>query len=50
MGDVLDAFERAYGTREKAYESLVELRDGRTRAVLGPLGWQEPAPSDDQRS
>jgi ketoreductase RED1 len=50
MGDVLGAVERAYGTSEKAYENLVELRDGRARAVLGPLDWSGPAPSDGRRS
>ncbi|MFG3254538.1 3-hydroxyacyl-CoA dehydrogenase NAD-binding domain-containing protein [Streptomyces sp. NPDC048172] len=41
MGEVLDAVEETYGTGEQAYERLVERRDGRTRAVLGPLGWPE---------
>ncbi|MFJ6378400.1 3-hydroxyacyl-CoA dehydrogenase NAD-binding domain-containing protein [Kitasatospora sp. NPDC092039] len=43
MGEVLDAVERAYGTGRPAYERLVELRDGRTRAVLDPLGWTNPS-------
>lgn len=48
MGEVLDAVEQAYGTGQSAYERLVELRDGRTRAVLEPLGWTKP-PSEDGR-
>ncbi|MFF8555933.1 3-hydroxyacyl-CoA dehydrogenase NAD-binding domain-containing protein [Streptomyces sp. NPDC015501] len=48
MGEVLDAVEEAYGTGEPAYERLAELRDGRTRAVLGPLGWTEPPSGDDR--
>jgi ketoreductase RED1 len=43
MGEVLDSVEQAYGTGEPAYRRLAELRDGRTRAVLEPLGWPEPA-------
>ncbi|MGW1591349.1 3-hydroxyacyl-CoA dehydrogenase NAD-binding domain-containing protein [Streptomyces sp. NPDC002386] len=46
MGEVLDAVEEAYGTGENAYEHLVDLRDGRTRAVLGPLGWPQPPSTD----
>lgn len=49
MGEVLDAVEQAYGTGEAAYERLAALRDGRTRAVLEPLGWTEPAAGDDGR-
>lgn len=45
-GEVLDAVERAYGTGEPAYARLAALRDERTRAVLGPLGWPEPASED----
>ncbi|MGW0998856.1 3-hydroxyacyl-CoA dehydrogenase NAD-binding domain-containing protein [Streptomyces sp. NPDC002523] len=40
--EVLDKVEQAYGTGEDAYERLAGLRDGRTRAVLKPLGWPEP--------
>ncbi|MCD0485534.1 3-hydroxyacyl-CoA dehydrogenase NAD-binding domain-containing protein [Streptacidiphilus sp. ASG 303] len=40
--EVLDAVESAYGTGEDAYERLADLRDGRTRAVLEPLGWPQP--------
>ncbi|SHM23574.1 ketoreductase RED1 [Streptomyces yunnanensis] len=46
MGEVLDAVEDAYGTGESAHERLADLRDGRTRAVLKPLGWAEPASGD----
>ncbi|MFG2651276.1 3-hydroxyacyl-CoA dehydrogenase NAD-binding domain-containing protein [Streptomyces sp. NPDC048436] len=46
MGEVLDAVEQAYGTGESAYERLADLRDGRTRAVLKPLGWTDPATAD----
>ncbi|WEB38592.1 3-hydroxyacyl-CoA dehydrogenase NAD-binding domain-containing protein [Streptomyces yunnanensis] len=46
MGEVLDAVEDAYGTGESAYEHLADVRDGRTRAVLKPLGWTEPASGD----
>nr|WP_168720709.1 3-hydroxyacyl-CoA dehydrogenase NAD-binding domain-containing protein [Streptomyces sp. SAT1]ANO42549.1 hydroxylacyl-CoA dehydrogenase [Streptomyces sp. SAT1] len=42
QGEVLDAVEEAYGTGEAAYERLAALRDGRTRAVLEPLGWTAP--------
>ncbi|MFF4168651.1 3-hydroxyacyl-CoA dehydrogenase NAD-binding domain-containing protein [Streptomyces sp. NPDC001744] len=49
MGEVLDAVEEAYGTGEEAYERLARLRDGRTRAVLEPLGWPEPASADGDR-
>ncbi|MFC4331089.1 3-hydroxyacyl-CoA dehydrogenase family protein [Streptomyces andamanensis] len=42
QGEVLDAVEEAYGTGEAAYERLAALRDGRTRAVLEPLGWDRP--------
>ncbi|MGV9427935.1 3-hydroxyacyl-CoA dehydrogenase NAD-binding domain-containing protein [Streptomyces sp. NPDC003656] len=48
MGEVFDAVEEAYGTGESAYEKLVALRDGRTRAVLLPLGWPQPPTADDQ--
>jgi ketoreductase RED1 len=43
-GEIIDAVEKAYGVGEAAYEKLVELRDRRTRAVLGPLDWPEPPP------
>ncbi|MGI5335922.1 3-hydroxyacyl-CoA dehydrogenase NAD-binding domain-containing protein [Streptomyces sp. CA-181903] len=46
MDEVLDAVEETYGTGESAYERLVRRRDGRTRAVLGPLGWTEAASGD----
>ncbi|WP_037853486.1 3-hydroxyacyl-CoA dehydrogenase NAD-binding domain-containing protein [Streptomyces sp. NRRL S-340] len=46
LGEVLDAVEEAYGTGEAAYERLADRRDERTRSVLGPLGWQGPAPRD----
>ncbi|MEV0263659.1 3-hydroxyacyl-CoA dehydrogenase NAD-binding domain-containing protein [Streptomyces sp. NPDC050617] len=46
MGEVLDAVEQAYGTGEPAYKRLADVRDGRTRAVLEPLGWTEPAAGD----
>ncbi|MEV0275885.1 3-hydroxyacyl-CoA dehydrogenase NAD-binding domain-containing protein [Streptomyces sp. NPDC050610] len=46
MGEVLDAVEQTYGTGEPAYERLAGVRDGRTRAVLEPLGWTEPAAGD----
>ncbi|MFF0837286.1 MULTISPECIES: 3-hydroxyacyl-CoA dehydrogenase NAD-binding domain-containing protein [unclassified Streptomyces] len=42
MDEVLEAVESAYGTGEPAYERLVALRDGRTRAALEPLGWPRP--------
>lgn len=48
IGEVLDAVEQAYGTGESAYERLVDVRDGRTRAVLEPLGWTEPDPEGDR--
>ncbi|MFI1184978.1 3-hydroxyacyl-CoA dehydrogenase NAD-binding domain-containing protein [Streptomyces californicus] len=47
-GEVLDAVEEAYGTGEAAYERLAALRDGRTRAVLGPLGWAEHGPAGER--
>ncbi|MER6039075.1 MULTISPECIES: 3-hydroxyacyl-CoA dehydrogenase NAD-binding domain-containing protein [unclassified Streptomyces] len=47
MNDVLEAVESAYGTGESAYERLVALRDVRTRAALGPLGWQQPSALQD---
>ncbi|WNI26162.1 3-hydroxyacyl-CoA dehydrogenase NAD-binding domain-containing protein [Streptomyces sp. ITFR-16] len=50
MGEVLDAVEQAYGTGEPAYERLAALRDGRTRAVLEPLGWTGPASGDGGRA
>ncbi|MFD4790979.1 3-hydroxyacyl-CoA dehydrogenase NAD-binding domain-containing protein [Streptomyces sp. NPDC058459] len=46
MDSVLDEVEAAYGTGESAYERLAGLRDGRTRAVLEPLGWQPPPAAD----
>ncbi|MCX4394007.1 3-hydroxyacyl-CoA dehydrogenase NAD-binding domain-containing protein [Streptomyces sp. NBC_01767] len=42
MGTVIDSVERAYGTGDESYRRLVETRDRRTRAILEPLGWQEP--------
>ncbi|QLJ02913.1 hydroxylacyl-CoA dehydrogenase [Streptomyces sp. NEAU-sy36] len=48
-GEVLDAVEQAYGTGESAYEHLAALRDGRTRAVLEPLGWPTPGTGDAPR-
>jgi ketoreductase RED1 len=48
--ELLDAVEQAYGTGESAYERLVELRDGRTRAVLEPLGWPEPPSGDTSKN
>ncbi|MGW4272977.1 3-hydroxyacyl-CoA dehydrogenase NAD-binding domain-containing protein [Streptomyces seoulensis] len=42
LGEVLDAVEEAYGTGEDACTRLAALRDERTRAVLGPLGWPAP--------
>ncbi|MFF0739989.1 3-hydroxyacyl-CoA dehydrogenase NAD-binding domain-containing protein [Streptomyces sp. NPDC004111] len=47
LGEVLDAVEGAYGTGEPAYARLAALRDGRTRAVLDPLGWPKPGTDDD---
>ncbi|MFE2733892.1 3-hydroxyacyl-CoA dehydrogenase NAD-binding domain-containing protein [Streptomyces sp. NPDC059349] len=46
MDEVLDAVESTYGTGETAYEQLVDLRDGRTRAALEPLGWRQPPAVD----
>ncbi|MFB6878302.1 3-hydroxyacyl-CoA dehydrogenase NAD-binding domain-containing protein [Streptomyces sp. NPDC056323] len=48
MERVLDEVEQTYGTGEAAYERLAELRDNRTRAVLGLLGWQEPPATADE--
>ncbi|MBD3555584.1 3-hydroxyacyl-CoA dehydrogenase NAD-binding domain-containing protein [Streptomyces sp. SP18CM02] len=47
-GELLDAVEEAYGTGEAAYERLAGIRDGRTRAVLGPLGWTEHGPGGER--
>lgn len=49
MAEVFDAVEEAYGTGESAYEKLVDLRDGRTRAVLEPLGWPQPPSAVDKQ-
>ncbi|GAB1332813.1 3-hydroxyacyl-CoA dehydrogenase NAD-binding domain-containing protein [Streptomyces sennicomposti] len=44
------AAAEAYGTGEAAYARLARRRDERTRAVLGPLGWPEPASRDGGRA
>ncbi|MFG2949758.1 3-hydroxyacyl-CoA dehydrogenase NAD-binding domain-containing protein [Streptomyces adustus] len=50
MGEVFEAVEEAYGLGQSAYEKLAALRDGRTRAVLEPLGWPPPPSADDQET
>ncbi|MER6375879.1 3-hydroxyacyl-CoA dehydrogenase NAD-binding domain-containing protein [Streptomyces mirabilis] len=46
MDALIDEVENAYGTGEENYQRLAEIRDRRTRAILEPLDWQEPARGD----